>query len=79
MDSVTFGNLAPGVFTVKMSTEAEPQLALLTFRRILRLLDGSSIRLEWPDRGRLVEVEWVRPLERQGGISGAMYWGATIR
>lgn len=74
MTGETFAALEPGVYLVKSLT-VEPKLMMKTRHGRLQTLD-EQIKVTTV-RARL--IEWVRPLEAQGGLSGAMYWGDEIR
>lgn len=72
-----FGALEPGVYTVKRGSD-EPQVALLSRHHVLFDLDGHLVDPVFAPEF-VGCIEWMRPLERQGGLSGAMYWGEAIR
>jgi len=82
MDAVTYENLEPGVYLVKMKGgkkfQGEPEPGLITTDQTL-VLSWGYYRLADLPGGLLANlIEWVQPLERQGGLSGAMYWGESI-
>lgn len=81
MSPETFAALEPGVYTLSM--DGEPKVVMITE---IRFSNGGSERIITWDKaaGRMPDedtahIDWVRPLERQGGLSGAMYWGDEIR
>jgi hypothetical protein len=71
MERRTFLDLDPGVYLAEVRGLMEPVLVLVTRRGAW---DGEGMMINNPDR-----IGAIRPLERMGGLSGAMYWGDEIR
>ena len=66
--------LPPGVYLVK-TLGSDPALMMVTRHGRFQMLD-QAVK---PTTIRARLIDWVRPLEQQGGLSGALYWGEAIR
>jgi hypothetical protein len=78
MKPSSFATIRPGIYLLEMDTGPHV-VALVSDQSDLALLD-TFLRSYSPTWLATVDlIRHMRPLERQGGLSGAMYWGEEIR
>lgn len=72
-------SVRPGIYRVEWEDGGSSVAAVYNDRHGRRWLAPTNWIGPGLLAGQLDAIKSLRPLERQGGISGAMYWGDAIR